>query len=88
MVRAASVLSVHHDLAGALTFVEVEDTDMMGGLFWTSQALANLGWDIQSARVSVWHGMARASFYVAGARALSETETQRLLTQALSNPIP
>ena len=82
--RAANVLTVRNDVSSSLTLIEIEDPDVPGGLLWTSQALARLGWDIQSARISVWHGMARASFYVAGARALREDETRALLTQALT----
>ena len=85
--RTASVLTVRNDLSSSLTLIEIEDPDVPGGLFWTSQALAELGWDIQSARVSVWHGMARASFYVAGARAFSEFETRERLTKALAETI-
>ena len=57
--------------------------DVQGALFWTSQALARLGWNIQSARVSIFHGAARASFYVTGARHYSDEEICQKLTEAL-----
>ena len=86
--RTATVLTVRNDVSTSLTLIEIEDPDVPGGLFWTSQALAALGWDIQSARISVWHGKARASFYVAGARNLTEDDTRARLTNALWETLP
>ena len=77
------VLVVRNDLSSTATVIEIEEPDAQGALFWTSQALARLGWNIQSARVSIFHGAARASFYVTGARHHSEDEIRQSLTDAL-----
>ena len=77
------VLVVHNDLSSVATVIEIAEPDVQGALFWTSQALARLGWNIQSARVSIFHGAARASFYVTGARQHSEDEIRQKLTEAL-----
>ncbi len=83
--RSVSVLSVRNDLSGTLTVIETEGPDEQGALYWSSAALAHLNWDIQSARVTVWQGQARAVFYVAGIRDLAETEVQVRLTEALDS---
>ncbi len=80
------VLVARNDLSSTATVIEIEEPDVQGALFWTSQALSRLAWNIQSARVSLWHGAARASFYVTGARHLSEDEIRRDLTDALREP--
>ena len=80
------VLAVHNDLSSTATIIEIEEPDAQGALFWTSQALSRLGWDIQSARVSLWHGAARASFYITGARHCTEDDIRRQLTDALRAP--
>lgn len=80
------VLVARNDLSSTATVIEIEEPDAQGALFWTSQALSRLGWNIQSARVSLWHGVARASFYVTGARHLSEDEIRRALAAALREP--
>lgn len=85
---APKILAVRNDVSNSLTLLEIEDPDLPGGLFWTSQALAKLGWDIHSARISVWHGMARASFYVAGLRDITEAEARDWLARALSETLP
>ncbi len=77
------VRSVRNDFAGTSTLIEIEEPDVRGALFWTSQAMARLAWDIESARVSIFHGMARGSFYVTGLRHQTEEEIFRLLTEAL-----
>ena len=43
-------------------------------LYRASGALSAVGWGIHSARVSHFRGRSMASFYVTGARALSEQE--------------
>ena len=80
---ATRVRSVRNDLSNLTTMIEIEEPDIKAALFWTSQAMARLGWDIQSARVSIFHGAAIASFYVMGARHLSEEDISQQLTDAL-----
>lgn len=77
------VRSVRNDFTGQSTLIEIEEPDVRGALFWTSQAMARLGWDIESARVSIFHGVARGSFYVTGLRAYTEESIVRLLEGAL-----
>jgi [protein-PII] uridylyltransferase len=73
------VLSVRNDLASELTVIETGGPDEQGALYWPAAALALLGWDIHSARVSTWRGEARAVFYVADLRMLGEAEVRSRL---------
>ncbi|HZO88314.1 MAG TPA: HD domain-containing protein [Chthonomonadaceae bacterium] len=84
-VRSPSILvrSVRNDLSDTLTYIETSGPDEPGTFYRVCDALSHLGWDIRSARASTWQGEARSSFYVAGARHLSETEAQQALAQIL-----
>ena len=57
-------LAVRSDLSEKYTIVEVGSTDERAMLFRASGALSSLGWDIHSARVSLFKGRSMATFYV------------------------
>lgn len=67
-----------------IVMIEVAGEEQLGALYWPSAALAQLGWDIQSARISVWQGEARSVFYVQGAYNLSEAEIASQLNRVLT----
>jgi [protein-PII] uridylyltransferase len=81
-----TIRSVRNDLSDTFTVVEVVGPDVPGTFYKVADALSRLGWDIASARVSSWHGEARCSFYILGARALREREAGDLLASEL--PLP
>ncbi len=72
------VLAVHHEVSETLTLVETSGGEAKAMLYRVSVALARLGWDIHSARVSIWQGAARANFYVTGARKTGAAALRRL----------
>ena len=78
--------TVRNDLAETLSVVEIHSPDVQGILYRGAAALSHIGWDIHSARTSTWRKEARATFYVAGARHLSEQDAKALLEQALKQP--
>ncbi len=78
-----TVHSVHAELSTTMTVVEVSGLDTSGTLYWSCEALSSLGWDIQSARLSRWQGMIRASFYLSGIRALPDDKVRAKLEAAL-----
>jgi len=77
------LFSFRNDLSDTLTIIEIGSTDIRSTLYRVADAVSKVGWDIQSAKISVWHGIARASLYVAGARSLSEAEARNALTQVI-----
>jgi [protein-PII] uridylyltransferase len=77
-------VSIRNDLSETLTVVETGGPDVNGAFYYVCDALSRLGWDICSARVSTWRGEARASFYIDGARHLSESEARRALASVLT----
>lgn len=72
-------LNLRYDLSETYTVIEVSCTEQRGMLYRVSGALSALGWDIHSARVSLFKGRSVANFYVTGARAMSEAEARRAL---------
>jgi len=78
-----TVHSVHTELSTTMTVVEVCGLDTSGTLYWSCEALSSLGWDIQSARLSRWQGMIRASFYIPGIRSLREEQVREKLEAAV-----
>lgn len=66
-----------------IVLIEIAGEEQIGALYWPSAALAHLGWNIQSARISAWQGEARAVFYVQIPQNLSEIEIERRLNAAL-----
>ncbi|MCS6777537.1 MAG: HD domain-containing protein [Chloroherpetonaceae bacterium] len=84
--RAIVVRSVRNDLSDTLTVIETSGPDTRSAFGMVARGLSWLGWDIRSARVSYWQGEARASFYVSGARDLTEETVAQKLAQTLSTP--
>jgi [protein-PII] uridylyltransferase len=72
-------LKIRNDLSDTYTVIEVTATDERAMLYRASGALSALRWGIHSARVSHFKGHSMASFYVTGARSLSESESRRSL---------
>jgi [protein-PII] uridylyltransferase len=81
--QATTLVSVRNDLSDTLTVLETQEADTKGALYHASAAFARLGWDIRSARVSKWRDEARASFYLAGIRGLTEREIRMAFAQAV-----
>jgi [protein-PII] uridylyltransferase len=81
--KPITVRSIRNDLSDTLTVLETSGPDERGVFYRICTALSQLGWDIRSARASIWQGEARGSFYVAGARPLSEEEARRALANVL-----
>lgn len=81
-----AVRSVRNDLSDTFSVVEAIGPDVPGTFYKVADALSRLGWDIASARVSAWHGEARCSFYILGARGLREVEAREMLGSVLPNP--
>jgi [protein-PII] uridylyltransferase len=75
--------SVRNDLSEQYTVIETDSPDIRSALYRVADALSQMKWDIHSAKVSFWQGAARASFYVAGARNMSEVEVSRALSGVL-----
>jgi len=65
--------------------VVLHSPDVQGVLYRGATALSRIGCDIHSARISTWRKEARASFYVAGARHLSERDAKAALEAALKH---
>jgi [protein-PII] uridylyltransferase len=82
------VRAVRNDLSSHLTVIETGGTDEQGALYWPAAALAKLHWDIHSARVSSWRGEARAVFYVANVRNLTEAEVRGALAGVIERHEP
>ena len=80
---AIKVLTLRNDLSETLTVIETESPVVRSALYHVSAALSQLGWDIQSAKVSSWKGAARASFYIFGAHHLPEHIARPQLEAAL-----
>lgn len=77
------VRSIRNDLSDTYSVVEFVGPDVPGTFYKVADALSRLGWDIASARVSAWHGEARSSFYVLGARGLREAQAREVLASVL-----
>jgi [protein-PII] uridylyltransferase len=72
-------LVVRNDLSDTYTVIEVTAADERAMLYRASGALSALGWSIHSARVSHFKGRSMASFYVTGARAISQSDARHTL---------
>lgn len=72
-------LEVLNHLSEQHTVIEVHASDQPGLLYRFTRAIASLGWDIHSARVSTWGAEARDAFYVtAGGGKLGPDAADRL----------
>jgi [protein-PII] uridylyltransferase len=60
-------IEIRNDLSERHSVVEVDATDARGLLYRVTRAIARLGWDIHSARISTLEGEARDAFYVTDA---------------------
>ena len=79
-------LALRNDLSEHLTVTEATCADSQTALYRVSGALSALGWDIHSARVSLFGGRTVASFYVSGARALGDEAALCALRRLLPTP--
>ncbi|MHB1460048.1 MAG: [protein-PII] uridylyltransferase family protein [Armatimonadota bacterium] len=59
-----SSVTIRHDLAKEFSVVEIRASDTPGILFWASRGVSKLGWNIYSAKLSMWAGNAVVVFYV------------------------
>ncbi len=78
-----TIRSVRNDLSDTYSVVEAVGPDVPGTFYKVADSLSRLGWNIASARVSAFHGEARCSFYVLGARDRRETEARQALAAVL-----
>jgi len=76
-------LTLRNDLSETFTVIEVASADERAMLYRASGALSALGWDIHSARVSLFKGRSVACFYVTGAKGLSDAEARRALLRLM-----
>ncbi len=76
-------LRLRNDISEIFTVVEVSSHDERAMLYRASGALSKLGWGIHSARVSLFKGRSIASFYVTGAKTLSEADARRALLRLM-----
>jgi [protein-PII] uridylyltransferase len=82
--KPLTVNSVTHNQSDNLSVIVTGGPDARTAFGLVADGLSQLGWDIRSARISVWKGEAKASFYVSGAHELKEFVAQRALTDVLS----
>jgi len=66
-------LDARNDLSDEHTVITVVNDNVPGLMFWVTRALATLGIDIHTAKVTTWAGRAEDVFYVTK-RALSSLE--------------
>jgi [protein-PII] uridylyltransferase len=66
-------LEARNDLSDEHTVITVVNDNVPGLMFWVTRALATLGIDIHTAKVTTWAGLAEDVFYVTK-RALSSLE--------------
>ncbi len=77
------LFSFSNAISDTLTVIEIGSPDIRSTLYRVADAVSKSGWDIQSAKISLWHGVARASLYIAGARSLSEREARGALAKVI-----
>ncbi len=78
-------LQVSNDRDADHTVVELAADDQPGLLFRAAEALAAVGLNIHSARITTWHGQAEDSFYVKDAQGRKPTDAEaQQLAQRLS----
>jgi len=75
---------VINDISERFTVVELAFSSPQGLLYHASRALSEVGWDIQSARLSRFRGRAMATFYVTGAKHLPDEEAAEVLRRQLT----
>lgn len=67
------------------TIVELRFNEAHGILYYAARALSALGWDIHSARLSRFAGKPTATFYVTGAKSLTDAQAEEALRGALGS---
>lgn len=77
------LFAFNNDISDGLTVIEIGSHDPRSTLYRVADAVSKVGWDIQSAKISLWHGVARASLYVAGARSLSLAQARAALAKVI-----
>ncbi len=82
-----TIRSVRNDLSDTYSVVEAVGPDVPGTFYKVADSLSRQGWDIASARVSPWHGEARCSFYILGARGLREEDVREVLASVLAHTL-
>lgn len=81
-------IRVLNDVSERFTIVEMGFSSPHGVLYYAAKALSELGWDIQSARLSRFRGHSMATFYVTGAKELDDAQAARMLEQQLAHTKP
>lgn len=76
-------VSLRSDASPRYTMIEVASQEPKSTLYRVSRALSALGWDIHSARLSMFRGQSMATFYVSGVE-----ETDRAALSALKKLLP
>jgi [protein-PII] uridylyltransferase len=69
-------LIVRNDLADNYTVVEVTAPDDRSFFYRICGALSSLGWNIHSAKVSLFRGRSVASYYISGTNGISDIEAR------------
>ena len=82
-IKYVTGCSVHHQKQDALSVIELQGPDVPGVFYRYCEALSRLGWDIQSAKVSTWHGQARIAFYLTGVGDLPEIKVRDAIIRSL-----
>jgi len=77
-------MEILDDISEEFTVVQIAFPSPRGVLYYASRALARLRWDIHSARLSGFRGRSVATFYVTGAKGLSEAEAKAALDMAFA----
>jgi [protein-PII] uridylyltransferase len=81
--RPLERLAVRNDVSPRYTVIEVASPEPKSTLYRVSRAISALGWDIHSARLSMFRGRSMATFYVSGARDIGERAAREVLAQHL-----
>jgi [protein-PII] uridylyltransferase len=86
--RPLERLTVHNDVSPRFTVIEVSSPEPQSTLYRVAGALSKLGWDIQSARLAMFRGRSMATFYVGGAKAISDRAARDSLAALLPMASP
>ena len=66
-----------------LCVIELAGPDVPGVFYRYCEAFSSLGWDIQSAKVSSFHGQARVAFYLTGVGDLPEIKVRDAIIRSI-----
>ncbi len=73
------LFAFENDPAAPQAVLELGSTDVRSTLYRAADAVSKVGWNIQSAKISIWHGVTRASLYVTKAKGVSEAQAREIL---------